>query len=432
VNNEISHLPLMNNHMLNPVIKSLRTPMFIVSLAMISASANAIDLVGAFDRAQNNDPSYQAAKAEKDANTANSIASRTAYLPALSWNQSQPTNTPYTNKATGMNQPIFDAAKGATVAQGGAQSTFADANFDTKSIDLASRTMTAVQQIVVATEAIKANDTTISALESQYKGATRKYEVGQGTITDMLDVQVKFEQAKANHLTLKANLKAAQDQFFAITGEYPTNNDFILPFKHETTKLQPLEAILEKVDADNPSIIAAKANEKIAQLDIAKTSAQVLPTVSYTWQRINQNNITSNNNGLTISIPLNAGAYVNTYASTAKARQSSDTRLATQVQTKTQAQNLYAQVEAGFESLQIRNQAIQSAKLSVTANQKSYEAGVKSTTDVLLSIQSLAQTRNDYAQAATQQALNLLNLLLVGAENPNQAISQTQAFLFRK
>ena len=104
--------------------------MFIAVMATFSASANAIDLVGAFERAQNNDPSYQAAKAEKDANTANSISSRTAYLPALSWNQSQPSTTPYTNKSTAMSQPIFDAAKGATVAQGGAQSTFAERLFE--------------------------------------------------------------------------------------------------------------------------------------------------------------------------------------------------------------------------------------------------------------------------------------------------------------
>ena len=198
-------------------------------------------------------------------------------------------------------------------------------------------------------------------------------------------------------------------------------------------KINDLNAILAKLETDNPAIIAAKATEKIAHLDIAKASGAVLPTVSYTWQRISAvSQPTSNNNGVTISIPLNAGAYVNTYASVAKARQSSDNRLATEVQTKTQAQNLYAQVEAGFESLKIRNQAVDTARLSVTANQKSYEAGVKSTTDVLLSIQNLAQARNDYAQAATQLAQNLMNLLLTGAEEPDKAIAETQAFLFRK
>ena len=410
-----------------------RAYFFLPIFLLASSNCIAIDLSGAFEAAKNNDPKYQAAKAEKDANNADSIASRTAYLPSATWAQSQPSTLTYSQKTTVLNQPIFDAAKAATVAQGGAQSVYADANFATQSIDLAGRTLTVVQQIIVATEAIKANDTTIKALESQYNGAKRKYELGQGTVTDMLDVQVKFEQAKANHLTLKANLKGAQDQFFAITGSYPTANDFVLPHKHETAKLESLDSILSRVDSDNPSIIAAIANEKIAKLDIAKASGAVLPSVSYTWQRISQINYpTSNNNGLTVTIPLNAGAYVNTYASYAKAQQSSDNRLATQVETKTQAQNLYAQVEAGFESLKIRNQAIDTARLSVTANQKSYEAGVKSTTDVLLSIQNLAQTRNDYAQAATQQALNYMNLLLVAAEDPDRAVEQTQAFLFRK
>lgn len=413
--------------------QKIRSPLFIAVFALFSNYAHAVDLMGAFQLAKNSDPKFQAAKAEKDANKASSISSRLAYLPGATWSQSQPSTINYSQKTTVLSQPIFDAAKGAAVAQGGSQSTYADANFANQSIDLASRTMTVVQLIVVSTEAIKANDTTISALESQYQGAKRKYELGQGTVTDMLDVQVKFEQAKANHLTLKANLKSAQDQFFAITGTYPTANDFILPHKHQSAKIDPLESILAKVSEENPAIIAAKANERISKLDIVKTSASVLPTVSYTWQRISAvSQPTSNNNGLTVVIPLNAGAYVNTYASTAKARQSSDTRLATEVDTNTKAQNLYAQVEAGFESLKIRNQAVDTARLSVTANQKSYEAGVKSTTDVLLSIQNLAQTRNDYAQAATQQALNLLNLYLVAAEEPETAIAQTQAFLFRK
>ena len=397
------------------------------------SSAHAIDLVGSIELAKNGDPKYQAAKAEKDANNANSIASRTAYLPGLIWAQSQPSVLNYSQKTTVMSQPIFDAAKGATVLQGGAQSTFAAANFANQSIDLAVRTFTAVQQIVVATEALKANESSIAAYEFQYKGAQRKLELGQGTVTDLLDVQVRFEQAKANHLTLQANLKAANDQFNAITGEYPTKTDFILPHQHETVKLEPIDSVLAKVDAENTTIIAAVANERIAQLDIAKASAAVLPTVSYTWQRISAVSVpTTNNNGITISIPLNAAAYVNTYASTAKARQSSDTRLAAQVQTKTQAQSLHAQVEAGFEALKIRNQAVNTARQSVVANQKSYEAGVKSTTDVLISIQSLAQTRNDYAQSATQIALNYLNLLLVAAEDPDKAVSKTQAFLFRK
>jgi len=413
--------------------KWAKSPLLFAAIALFSASSYAVDLTTAFEMAKANDPKFQAAKNDKTAQNADSLAGRLGYFPALGWNQSQPSVLNYSQKTTVMSQPIFDAAKISGVAQGGPRNTFASANFINQTIDLAQRTMTAVQQIVVATEAIRTNDTSITALEAQYQGAKRKYELGQGTITDMLDVQVKFEQAKANSLTVNANLKAAQDQFNAITGEYPGKTDFTLPHKHETPKLQPLDDILSKVEEENTAIIAAKANERISHLGVVTASAAVLPTVSYTWQRISAvSQPTSNNNGLTVTIPLNAAAYATTYSAVAKARASSDNRLATEVQTKTQAQNLYAQVDAGFQSLKIRNQAMDTARLSLTANQKSYEAGVKTTTDVLLAIQNLAQTRNDYAQAATQQALNYMNLLLVGAEEPDQAVAKTQAFLFRK
>jgi len=413
--------------------KWAKSTLLFAAIALFSASTYAVDLTTAFEMAKANDPKFQAAKNDKTAQNADSLAGRLGYFPALGWNQSQPSVLNYSQKTTVMSQPIFDAAKISGVAQGGPRNTFASANFINQTIDLAQRTMTAVQQIVVATEAIRTNDTSITALEAQYQGAKRKYELGQGTITDMLDVQVKFEQAKANSLTVNANLKAAQDQFNAITGEYPGKTDFTLPHKHETPKLQPLDDILSKVEEENTAIIAAKANERISHLGVVTASAAVLPTVSYTWQRISAvSQPTSNNNGLTVTIPLNAAAYATTYSAVAKARASSDNRLATEVQTKTQAQNLYAQVDAGFQSLKIRNQAMDTARLSLTANQKSYEAGVKTTTDVLLAIQNLAQTRNDYAQAATQQALNYMNLLLVGAEEPDQAVAKTQAFLFRK
>lgn len=413
-------------------------PLYLAAIAVFFspfwiAQVNAVELTGAFELAKKGDPKYQAAKAEQDANKANSLSSALAYFPGITWAQSQPSVINYSQKTTVMNQPIFDAAKGASVAQSAPQRTYANANFASQSIDLAQRTVVAVQQIVVATEAVKANAASIAAYDLQYQAAKRKYELGQGTMTDLLDVQVRFEQAKANELTLKANLKAAKDNFVAITGEMPADTDFILPHKHQSAQLEPLDNLLSKVESDNPAIISAKASERIAHLDVAKASGSILPTVSYTWQRISAvSQPTTNNNGITVSIPLQAPSYVNTYAATAKARQSSDNRLATEVQAKTQAQNLYAQVEAGFESLKIRNKAVESAVLSVTANQKSYEAGVKTTIDVLISIQNLAATRNDYASQATQVAVNYLNLLLVSAEDPDSAVAKTQQFLFLK
>ena len=392
----------------------------------------AVDLVGSFQLAKEADPAYQAAKADQKATYSQGISGRLSYLPNYSYTRQQLPTLASPNLTQTLTQPIFNAALAAQVAQGGPTLTLAGSNFQSKTNDLAKKTMNAVAQIVLATEAIKANDSQINALESQYKGAQRKYELGQGTVTDLLDVQVKFEQAKANDLTLKANLKGARDQFFAITGYQAGPNDFILPNKHEDFKVDPLEALLEKADKENPDIISARANEKIAKYDIAKATGSVLPTVSYVLQKTNYNGVQSNNNGIALSIPIDANSYADTYTAVAKSQSSTATRLQAETQTKVEVQRLHALVEAGLESLKIKWKAMDTARLSVVANQKSYEAGVKSTTDVLIAIQTLYQARNDYAQSATNQATNYMNLLLASAEEQDQVMQKTQQFLFRK
>jgi outer membrane protein TolC len=408
----------------------------IISLAVLALcapiSSYAVDLTGAFIAAQNADPAYQAAKADKKATTSQAISGRLSYLPNYMYTRQQLPTLVSPNLTQSVTQPIFNAALAAQVGAGGPTMTLAGSTFQSKTNELAIKTLNAVNQIVLATEAIKANEGQINALESQYKGAKRKFDLGQGTITDLLDVQVKFEQAKANDLMLRASLKGANDQFFAITGIYPTQNSFILPNKHENFTVEPLQAILDRVQKANPNIVSARATESIAKFDIAKAAGAVLPTVSYVFQRTNYNSVESFNNGLAISIPIDANSYADNYTAYAKSQASSSNRLQTETQTKVEAQKLHALVEAGLQSLKIKWQAVDTARQSVTANQKSYEAGVKSTTDVLIAIQTLFQTRNEYAQAATNQASNYMNLLLVAAENPDEAVQKTQLFLFRK
>ena len=391
-----------------------------------------LDLENAFALAKRNDPKYQAAKSEKEVTNAESTRNWAAYAPTYTYSQQQLPSLNTTSKTQTVNQPIFDVVKGASFAQATSRGNLADSTFVVNTHELATRTFNAVGQIVLASEAIKANDGRINALESQYQGAKRKFELGQGTVTDLLDVQVKFEMAKADALTLRANLKASKDQFNGIVGQYPGETDFILPNKHEVFKVALLDEILAQVEKANPNILAAKANEKIAKLDIAKATGAVLPTLGYTYQKTQYTGVNNENNGLTMTIPLDIGSYIGTYAAYAKAKQSSSTRLEVETKAKVEAQRLYELIEAGQQSLKIKAQAMDTARQSVTANQKSYEAGVKSTTDVLIAIQTLFQARNEYAQAAVQQASQLLNLLLVGAEDTDQAIYRTQAFLFRK
>ena len=403
-----------------------------IVLMMGANYANALDLVGAFTHAQDIDPKFQAAKSQNKVTTSQALSDRLSYLPSFSYNRQQLPNFSSTTSTSAMTQPIFNLQALGQVAQGGPTYTLAKASLDAASQDLATRTVNAVVQIVLANETIRANQAQIAALESQAQGAKRKYELGQGTVTDMLDVQVRFEQAKANDLTLRANLQAAQDQFYAITGQYPATNDFILPYRHEKFSMNSLAAILEKVAKDNPSIVSAKANESLAKYNVAISASNWTPTLGYTLSKSNYAGTQTINNGLTLTVPINASNFVNTLGSVAAYEKTTNDREAAETQAKLDAQRLYALVEAGQETVRIKAQASDIAKQSVVANQKSYEGGVKSTTDVLIAIGTQFQARVDYVQSVTQQGANLLNLLLVSAEDPVQAVQQTQAFLFRK
>lgn len=91
---------------------------------------------------------------------------------------------------------------------------------------------------------------------------------------------------------------------------------------------------------------------------------------------------------------------------------------------------LYESVVLGRDALDNKKIAVEAAKLSVEANERSLIAGVRTTIEVLNSIDTLYQARNDYVTTALNLGNAYLNLLLISGEAPSDAILQTQQFLF--
>jgi protease secretion system outer membrane protein len=355
----------------------------------------------------------------------------TAYLPSASYNQQRLVTDPGPRRTTTVTQPLIDAARGAAFLQGSARESYADATFLVKDQDLAQRTLKAANQLLLAKEAIKANDSRVLAFEAQYKGAKRKFDLGEGTVTDMRDIEVKYKQAQADQLTLTANLKVAEMQFTAITGEAAGPADFTLSTEIRDFGLEPLDHINSSLNEKNPQILSARANERITRLDAHRAAGASLPTLSAQYQTTTVGGSTIRNSGVVFNIPLDAGNFSASYSAYAKADQAITQRMDTEEKARIEAARLFQVVEAGQESLKIKKSAIESAELSVDANQKSYKAGVRTTIDVLNSIQVLYQAKNDYVHAIVQQTEDLSNLLLITGEDTTVVIGKLQAFLYR-
>ena len=402
-------------------------------ISIYSTSAFAVmSLEGAFMAAFENDPQFQMAAPERDSNKAQAVAGWSAYIPTYTFQQTQMATDISTRRIETLSVPILDSAKAATVAQANSRYQFAKQTYITRVHDLAQRTLKAVDQWVLASEALRNNTSRIALLDNQYKGAKRKFELGEGTITDLRDIEVKFNMAKADELTLQAQKKIAARQVAITTGSPPDNNDFVLPSTHSKHPLPDVDYALAKVRDANPTVQVARENADISKYNVASVAGQNLPSVYFTNLKTQYIGQTTYNNGISVNFPLQVGQYVQTYAAAKQYSQADSQKRDTQAKTELEAERLHSLAQAGQEAIAIKKMAVDSAQLSVEANQKSFAAGVRSSTDVLNSIQVLFQTRNDYAQAVTQQAENYLNLLLIQADDPVEAIRQTQTFLFKK
>jgi protease secretion system outer membrane protein len=208
--------------------------------------------------------------------------------------------------------------------------------------------------------------------------------------------------------------------------------EFTLPESHNLKGSFELGALLAKVETSNPSLIAARNTEEISTLEAKRQRDQLIPELSVTqsrrWGDIYNDNLTMFN----VTMPIDASRVIQGLSSSASQEKAIEVRRQTELQLRMLTSQLYESVMLGKEALESKKNAVEAAKLSVDANERSSVAGVRTTIEVLNSIDTLYQSRNDYASTALNLGNSLLNLLLISGSPPEEAIAKTQAFLFGK
>lgn len=414
------------------VMKNILSRVAAACIAACSVPAAAIDLVEAWDLARKYDPQFQAARAERDINLATAGQSLAAYLPQA---QYQMTNLPQENltrQVVTVTQPIISVDRYALLRQRGPRRDFAEATFDVREQDLAKRTLKTVIDLIRSTESLRLNVAKIDALREQSQRAEKLYQAGQGTLTDARDIAVRYEQAQANQVILESEQGAAANRFEALTGVKADPAAFRLPEQHASVPLSDAETYLAALRQSNPQIRAAIDAERIGRLDVLRARGSVIPTVGFSASYSRAGNNDNSFVGLAITAPLSAGGIFQVRAANAAARRSSEERRQVQERTRVEFERLYSLVQGGQRSLASTRRAVEAGELSVEANKKSYEGGVRTNVDVVNSIQVLFEVKNQYVVSATNVAENLLDMQLLAATDPRVALATTQSFLFKK
>jgi len=397
----------------------------------LCAPAFAQNLSQDFEKALAFDPTYQSAIADYNVGQRNVKVARSVFLPEATFN-TQRLATDTTSRTTfTVSQPLIDVQRWMTLGQAAPQQLLAEVNLLSKRQDLATRLLKAANAIILANENIKLNAAKMEALDQQALAAKRKLELGQGTVTDLRDIEVKASQAKAQQLSFKTQLQNALKLYEAMTGNSHAATSFVLPTTHGNYGLKPLNDYTAMALQGGPNVLAARYNIEIAEYEVKKVKASFLPAVSaqYSYSKATGAAVSNSYVGVGLTVPLKAGTWYGMEAAESNVVKAQESLRETEAKVRLEADRLNALIVTGVEALRIQREAIASAELSVEANQQSYQGGVRTAVDVINAIQTAYQVKSEYINLVTIQVENILSILLLTNHEVKETVQELNKYL---
>lgn len=299
-----------------------------------------------------------------------------------------------TDKTTGslaitLNQPIFRGFKTlkgtkaaeATVAAGeqGLLATEQSVLFDA---------VRAYMGVIKNRSVLSLRRSNVSVLNAQLKAAQDRFDAGDATRTDISQARARVAGAQAQVAAADASLAASEAAYIKVIGHEPGKLGY-----PKTPKLpKSLDSALATASEINPNVLAAALLEEasVYQIDVAKgdllpsVSLQAQGAVSDNWSVAGDQTESFSISGV-VTVPLYDGG--RTYSSVRKAKQESSQK---RIQVIEANRAVREAVQVAWGSLAAARQTISSAKQQVSAaNQaldgvrQEYDAGTRTTLDVL-------------------------------------------------
>jgi len=397
----------------------------ILVLALLStSSARADDLLQVWAQARAADPLLRQVAAANGAQEAASREARAALLPQWSLQSSEQrengSGARVRTTTSSLSQPLLDLAAlrewDASRSQASAQAArlaAAEQSARARVAEAYFGLLSAQAQLATA----RANE---EAFDRQVKEADTRFKAGLSAQVEADQSRAYRELARGNTLAAEANLADAREALAQLTGAAPAT---LLPLRRDLAA-QPLpddaEAWGQRALQANPGLRALQLDVQASEQRISAARAGHLPTLSVgvdTTQRRGDVSAfdasrTPTTVGLRLTVPLFAGGSV-----AAAADRAGFQRDAAREQLEAGRRAVLREVRAEHLAVGQGESQLRSTQIAVEAAERALEAtrtgltlGTRSTTDLLLAIQTLAGAQNAQTQARHRHVLALLAL----------------------
>ncbi|WP_353742627.1 TolC family outer membrane protein [Pseudomonas fluorescens] len=385
-----------------------------------------------YEQALRNDPVFLGAIKERDAGLENRAIGRAGLLPRLGYNYNKGRNS---SKATYLNehrqnqtddrnyssygssltlqQPLLDYEAYAAYRKGVAQALFADENFRGKSQELLVRVLENYTKALFAQDQIDIALSKKKAFEQQFQQNEQMFRQGEGTRTDILEAESRYELATAEEIEARNEQDASLRELGALVGVPTIDIADLAPLEQnfQTFTLQPAnyDTWHEMAVANNPNLASQRQALEVARHEVERNRAGHLPKVS-AYATVRQNESESGNTynqrydtntiGIEVNVPLYAGGGVSASTRQAsRAMEQAEYELDGKTrETLIELRRQFSACLSGVSKLRAYQKALTSAEALVVSTKQSILGGERVNLDALNAEQQLFTTRRDLAQ----------------------------------
>ena len=409
----------------------------------------ALNLLGAYELALRNDPTFRSATKDFEAGLESSPIGRSSILPKLaaSYNQNANRATQWGAQYTGgpnvaynwnypsnysyvqLTQPLFNLDAFARWQQGIAQTEFSTSKYLFNTQDLLIRVLQAYTDLLYAQDQFNYQVAERDAFLEQFKMSKSLNKNGEIAAVDVLESEAAYQASEAKVIDAKDMIENAKRKLESILGE---------PIQ-ELSKISQLNSVFnlinltpirfedwkERALANNAELKAATNTVEISKQEYRKNHAAHYPIVNMvaafstqTSNTVTSINQTFNQNyiGVQVNLPLYTGGEIN-----ARTNQAYSNYEKTQADYDVAKERIITELRKQYDAFMSGKQKIQalsaaegaSVKL-VNAMRKSVLGGERINADVLLAEKGLFNTRRDLAQTKYNYLLAYLRVHQLG------------------
>jgi len=430
---------------MNILFRIATIPLLLTSIAAVGA-----DLKSIYQDALVHDSQLQGAKSELQATLEGREQIRSAFYPAIALNANTMNNRSKTSgdpsESYGskgysftLNQGLYHRDIIVSAREIESSITQGKLGYTLTEQGLILRVANAYFELLSAQDGLELAQAEKRAISQQLKQAKQRFDVGLSAITDVHEAQAGYDMVVAQEITAQSTLDSAREALREIIGK-PVGKVSKLQSKLPLVSPEPasIDHWIELALKENLTLKAQHAATETTRHGIDKANAGHHPSLdlvgSYDYsdsQAINGNEKRSSYIGLRLELPLYAGGYTSSKGRESNYRyQQAQYALEQQRRaTEREARSSYLSVNSSISQVKAYRQALSSNQTAYEAIQAGFDAGTRTTLDLLNAQREQFRSKRDYARARYDYLLATLKLKAVVGALTESELNQINNFL---